>query len=335
MGGQEDTSQQQKETKVKNKFKVVFANFPGNGGTRWETSAWCTKTYVEMLKDDRISDIIPIYAGPDVPIPMLRNRVIKEAMKRDCDYVLMIDSDMAPDTPLEGAKPFWSTAWEFMMRRREREKGERLLPAMIAAPYCGPPPHESCFIFRWKNWESDCPDVGYKLEMIEREDSAFRTGIERVAALPTGLILFDLRIFPHLPLPWFDYEYTDEFETDKASTEDVYGSRNAGLLGFPIFVAWDCWANHVKTKHVSKPRPLTIDNISDCMREALKKGKSWSEKMAFVGDPIEEPKPDHPFFAGAATMGATTGDSNGWHSSDAKKYDAQAKQIDMERGCLR
>lgn len=272
------------------KYKIAFVNFPGDGTTRWETSAWCTKTFLQMKQDERISEVCAMYYGPDTPITMTRNRAVRDALQQKCDYILMIDSDIHPDALLgsdPNAKPFWSTAWEFMMERRERIGRSNLMPATIAAPYCGPPPHECCYIFRWKNFETGSPDSGYKLEMIEREDSAFRMGIEEVAALPTGLILYDARLFNLIPKPWYAYEWTDELECQKASTEDVYQTRNASLCRCPQFVAWDCWANHIKTKSVTKPRPITVECLSEKFHDAIKSARSSKMKLTIVGDPEE------------------------------------------------
>lgn len=270
------------------KYRVMFANFPGNGGTCWQTSAWTTKTFLKMKQDDRISEVQAAYYGPDTPITMLRNRCVRDALANKCDYLLMIDSDMSPDS-LYGrdpvATPFWETAWEFMMRRRHEPRKGHLMPATIAAPYCGPPPHECCYIFRWKDYETGSPDAGYKLEMIEREDAAFRSGIEEVAALPTGLILYDARLFEMIPKPWFAYEWTDELELQKASTEDVYQTRNASLCGCPQFVAWDCWADHIKIKAVTKPRPLTVECLSEKFHGAINSARSTKKRLTFLSDP--------------------------------------------------
>lgn len=269
------------------RYRIGFANFPGDGKTCWQTSAWCTKVFLKMKEDARIEGVVPAYYPSDVPITMLRNRCVKDAMEAKCDYLLMIDSDIAPDAYFGKdpfAQPFWTTAWEFMMKWREKTDGKNM-PATIGAPYAGPPPHECVYIFRWKNYETNTPNWGYKLEMIEREDAAFLSGIEEVAALPTGLILYDMRVFDSCPLPWFDYEWTDEYRTHKASTEDVYQTRNASLAGCPQFVAWDCWAEHIKTKFVGKPQPLTVECISENMHAAIIKGRSAKKRLTFVGDP--------------------------------------------------
>lgn len=87
--------------------------------------------------------------------------------------------------------------------------------------------------------------------------------------MPTGLILYDARVFKKLPAPWFEYEYDDEEKSNKVTTEDVFQTRNASLLGMPQFVAWDCWAGHAKTRIVGKPVLMTPDQVSGHLRDAL------------------------------------------------------------------
>ena len=152
-------------------------------------------------------------------------------------------------------------------------------PATIAAPYCGPPAH--CFVYVWEwagaglgreaaasadtegHWETtpDAPgrvswvraDGRARMEMVPRQAAPSRQGIQSAAALPTGLILYDLRVFKRLPPPWFSYEYTDEYQSVKASPEDVHQTRRAGLLGMPQLCNWDAWAGHVKLGTIERP----------------------------------------------------------------------------------
>ena len=271
-------------------YSVHVCQFPGNNVTHPDASDWIASTLVKMKSDPRISRV-GRWKKSDTPITMVRNDAVKEALALGADYILMIDSDMGPDY-LVGvdsyARPFWDVAWEFMMNRRKDEvadlaggepthsphMADRYAPATIAAPYCGPPPKELPYIFRWKNWQSDHPEPDYHLQMIEREDAAHRAGIEEVAALPTGLILYDARVFKVMReknvLPWFDYEYEDQpFNTRKSTTEDVFQTRNASMLGLPQFVAWDCWPLHYKLKPVPKPSVLTQAQMRGVMRNAF------------------------------------------------------------------
>jgi hypothetical protein len=165
-------------------------------------------------------------------------------------------------------------------------------PATIAAPYCGPPPEEGCYVFHWTAGESHTPDVPYRLEMVPRELAAVAGGIEEVAALPTGLILYDLRVFDVLPPPWFDYEWTDDTHSVKASTEDVYQTRNASMLGLPQYVAWDCWAGHVKTKTVRRPQLVRRDQVHRSLVEAVTRGIDRGDRLVMVrGGPDGDPTP--------------------------------------------
>lgn len=280
----------------------MIARFPygGNGGYSSEIpelADWLVETVMEMKEDSRISEVIP-WRISDTPISMCRNRAVIEAKKNGCDFLLMIDSDNVPDYELnrgdKTAKPFWKTAFDFLYSHYD--KG----PAVIAAPYCGPPPHENVYVFQISNRESEHAGIDFKIDQFSRNQAAERTGIEKVAALPTGLILFDVRAFDSLPPPWFYYEWTNKFECEKASTEDVTATRDMmfhihqdkGYL--PLYVAWDCWAGHVKPKIVGKPQIMTSDQVSEKLAEAVRR-KDSSKERTLVMDGLSK------FLAAGAT----------------------------------
>ncbi len=273
------------------KYKIAFAQFPGSGSSRMETNAWVTSTVRKMDKDPQIAEIVSLtYAT--TPITMARNRSVLDARHIDCDYLLMIDSDMAPDVPGVGSVPFWEAAWPFMMKMRQDEEAFEWMhvpPATIGVPYCGPPPHECTFVFQWATYESDTPNPNFRLEMIPREWAAIKTGIEEVAALPTGLILYDMRVFDILCPPYFAYEYSDKYQHTLASTEDVYQTRNASLLKLPQFCCWDSWAGHVKTKIVMKPQIVTRDQVHASLVEAVERNINAEDRLVIL-KPAEEPK---------------------------------------------
>lgn len=330
-------------------YSLMIARFPGQNQEHPASAGYIMGLQETLLLDARVAKIYP-WRLSDTPITMSRNRCVQDAMKLGVDYLLMIDADMSPDHEPDG-KPFWNTAWDFLMDRRTCEgvppekkwyhadeafnlmnqgvwmtcgsltwrnykdssgemygehfeggpypgcvrsndafrysdlaprtsqwvktfddpaAGVVLEPATVAAPYCGPPPHECVYVFRWAGKSSGDPEPIFRLEMVDRDDAAKLTGVEEVAALPTGLILYDVRVFHKLPPPWFDYEWADEpYRTQKASTEDVFQTRNASLMGMPQFCAWDCWAGHVKTKTVGKPQPMTVPIIRAAMAKAI------------------------------------------------------------------
>jgi hypothetical protein len=266
---------------------ILFAFFPygGNGGISSEHPSirrWFADTLAKCKLDPRIGKVHAMDFC-DTPITMTRNAAVQAAKRLGCDFLVMTDSDQWPDVHLgqdHTARPWWDTSFEFAYQRLVQGK-----LTVVGAPYCGPPPVENVYVFRWANYQSDHPGVDHRLEAFTREEAAQRAGIEEVAALPTGLILFDLRCFEMVGPPYFYYEYRDAYEAEKVSTEDVTATRDIALFGqdkfgySPIHCNWDAWAGHMKPKCVGKPQVLTIEAIGDKYRRAMEKPAHEGERM--------------------------------------------------------
>ena len=241
-------------------YKVMIAQFPGNNSTHPDVSDYVLDVFCKMRDDPRIGPKgVGLWRISDTPITMSRNRCLEIAKANNADYVLMIDSDMMPDVipakdnpilpaGLRPGKPFWEEAWPFMLAHQG--------PCIVAAPYCGPPPQEAVYAFDWEQGEGGAKNPNFKLVNVSRFDAAARTGIQRAAALATGLMLIDMRAIERLPHPRFYYEFTDAKHTAKASTEDVTFSRDLDAVGVPLYCAWDSWAGHWKPKLVVRPERI-------------------------------------------------------------------------------
>ena len=217
----------------------------------------------------------------DTPITMSRNRAVNAALEHKVDFLLMMDNDMLPDMYVGKdpfAEPFLSTSLKFMTERWDEG------PHIIGVPYCGPPPIENVYVFQWATWETDNPNPDYRLEQFTREESARKIGLEKVGALPTGLILFDMRVFRDLiKPPYFYYEWKDKTAADKASTEDVTMTRDAGLAGAKVWCLWSAWAGHYKLKCVGRPQVLYSEQVGDQMREAVKNDYKQNDRVVILG----------------------------------------------------
>lgn len=276
------------------KLDLMIATFSygGNGGIRSahpDVYTWLLTEVPKIKADPRIG-IVRIIDLADTPITMTRNQAVIRARHYKADLLLMIDSDQSPDYLVgieSSAVPFWDSSFDFLCKHYERG------PVMVAAPYCGPPPHELAYIFRWRTRATDDPNANMQLDMFTREEAAERTGIEPVAAVPTGLTLWDMRCFEvtepmdadpvaqerdadYKPSrPWFYYEYTDKYESQKASTEDVTMTRDLSTIGEwklgynPVHINWDAWAGHWKPKNVGKPMLLASSDVATKYREAI------------------------------------------------------------------
>lgn len=278
------------------KASVMVATFPYGGQECKEVRNWLLRVHRAIDKDKRVAHLHTMDVD-DTPITMSRNRVIKECLRKEIDFCLMVDSDMKPDMYLGAGdvKPFWESSFEFMLNHQG--------PCVVAAPYCGPPPHENVYVFRWAAFESGQPNPDFKLEQYPREEATIRIGIEQVAALPTGVCLIDMRAIRMIETPWFDYEWEDAEQTQKASTEDVFFTRNLCLAGVPQYVNWDAWAGHVKRKIVGRPLVITADSIRGTFREALIRGFKSNERIIDVpvGGIVNRPElfeADEPVAAG-------------------------------------
>lgn len=287
------------------RHKLLIARFPYGDAEHPDVADWLCYQILALKKDERIGEIV-MKRWADTPITMTRNAACKYAKKEKCDLVLMVDSDMGPDAYCQdnpnkhavdvSAKPFIASSLDFMLRPGQK-------PCVVAAPYCGPPPESPVYAFEWRKKTSDNPDNNdFSLEMYTRETAARFAGVAPVAALATGLVLFDIRVLESLKPPYFDYQYEDEEETEKSTTEDVFWSRNLNLAGVDVFVNWDAWAIHHKRCKVGRPILFTDENVRDEFRAALERRPLWGKKAekivniqpGYVPDlpqPKEEEKP--------------------------------------------
>ncbi len=285
------------------KLSILFAFYPygGNGGVASEhpnLRDWWGRLTPKLHTDPRIEAYSNLDYS-DTPVTMTRNAAVEDAQKLGADVLVMVDSDQHVDPYLAVdplAKPFWESSFDFLYQRRQRD-----LLTVVGAPYCGPPPDECVYVFRWGTRESDKPDIDVRLEMWSREDAADRAGIGPVAALPTGLIMFDTRVFDVTKHPYFDYEWEDEGpqcphcgvskpgpRSHKASTEDVMATRDILLFCHEevkddvLFCNWDAWAGHYKPKLVGKPRPVTTDQVGHKYKDVVLRNRRSDERTVEI-----------------------------------------------------
>lgn len=333
---------------------VAMLAYGGNGGVATilpDIGLWLMKLQTQLNSDDRIGRV-GIQRFGDIPLTMERNRIVKTAKEANYDVVLMLDSDNVPDLYLDRrpwAKPFWNTSFDFLY-----ERASKGLPSVVAAPYCGPPPHptgggyENVYVFKAEGNETGNPEAGFRFEAYDRNTAAQMRGIQEIAAGPTGCIIYTTDSFDLLPIgdltqaeildayrdgrmdqqralrllnmqSWFFYEFTDRWQTQKASTEDVTNTREIQLAGINkhgepvVFCNWDAWAGHYKPKCVGMPEPIKMEQVNEIYREAVQSNLSNYESIqdldfsdfhkrnieagSFVNnldDEAEEEKPDKP-----------------------------------------
>lgn len=322
---------------------VVFFAFGGNGSVGMQLpqiTTWFAKLHHWMKQDERIGRVACITGG-DIPLSMERNRMVKKAMNEGFDCILMLDSDNVPDLYVghdPKAVQFFPTSFDFLYSRALRG-----LPSVVCAPYCGPPPHptrggeENVYVFYAEANETPDPNAPHpsmRFKAYSREHASIMTGIQPIAAGPTGVILYSVDAFKLMPTKpdveqvltdvatnkigvarakqllamesWFYYEYEDGECTHKASTEDCTNTREIQLAGINkfgepvVFCNWDSWAGHYKPKCVGKPSPLKIEQVSSVFAEAVRANISTEDSAVMLDLP--DIVPDEPVAVAPVTL---------------------------------
>lgn len=255
---------------MQKKFKILKAHFP-YPSEHYAVSQWASDMEKTCVNDPKIESLTSVYLA-DTPVTMTRNLAVKLAIENKMDILIMIDADMGADL-INPNQTFWETTFNFMLSRWNQA------PSIVAVPYCSAPPVEAVMGFKWSTTQTDDPNPNYQLKKYDRDESVLLKGILPAAAVGTGLVAIDMRIFTGFTLPngqvvklnkkpYFYYEWADEAQTTKLSTEDVVFSRNAGLTfaehGLDtVFINWDCWAKHYKVKEVGKPQLINNQSIAN------------------------------------------------------------------------
>lgn len=298
----------------------VFVGIPsygGNGGISSEhpdIREWMVDLMLKLKDDPRIGRVVTRTMS-DTPVTMVRNKFVSMARAAQCHLLLMADSDQSPNKHKGESwfKPFWDAAFEEIYSHYG--KG----PLVIGAPYCGPPDGgENVYVFYWNNTGSRGHETAFQLEQYPRMVAAKMSGIQECAALPTGMILYDLRCFDliepsklskdevldqfkegrlskaqalsALSEGFFHYEWKNGYADEKASTEDVQNTRDISLagqlkLGYnPVRCAWDSWVGHHKPWNVGKPAFYDQKDVMASFRASVERGHDRDESYIDLGD---------------------------------------------------
>jgi len=244
---------------------MMLACFPYGGSQRKELTPWAMAAAQWAAKQKDIDGGLLYWDVNDTPTTMCRNLAIKAAIFNNVDILVMVDSDMIPD--IDRSHPFIPSAFDFIKSRWHQA------PTIISAPYLTAGPAYNPVMGTWRTKKDG---FEYKAEVYNREEAASFTGIRECSLQGTGLMALDMRLFTgfkigdeevKLPPPWFYYEFEDETNSVKVSTEDMVMTRNVTLLfakyGLDIaYVDWDAWATHVKTQYIGKPATVTIRTVA-------------------------------------------------------------------------
>lgn len=230
--------------------------------------SWCVNLASRAKEHPRVGEIVFSYTA-GYPTDRCRNAAAAEATNGGYHLLLQADDDMHPDVMAKDdpdAKPFFATTLDFMLAHDG--------PCMVGAPYMSAPPRQQVLVMRNRLTAPDhLNGCGHRIDKYTIEEAVEMRGIQRCAALPTGLLMTDTRAFRVIHPPWFSYEFEDPpWNTKLASTEDVVFTRNATWMHLPCYANWDAWAGHCKSWLTTKPRLCPVDEVPHSVWKAFKAG---------------------------------------------------------------
>ena len=296
---------------------VAVLCYGGNGGVATiipEIAFWLLGLQKKLVADQRIGRVEVRRYG-DVPLTFERNRISRDAVEGGFDLTLSLDSDNQPDIEVgkkPWAEPFWESSFDFIFDRMVRG-----LPTVMVSPYCGPPPQENIYVFKFENEGTGRRAPRCKLEQYGRNHAAIMRGIQPCDAGPTGVILittsaYYLLQFDKRPTAeilsdfkagtidmeatirklrshsWFRYDSSDGFESHKTGTEDVIFTRDVAMAGQfkhgepVVFCNWDSWSGHWKPICVMPPTAIALEDINAMFEEAVLANRHAGEELREV-----------------------------------------------------
>lgn len=166
-------------------------------------------------------------------LPFARNRIVQQAIEKNCDYLFFIDADMVfpPDTLL------------------------RLLshnvPMVNALAFRRIKPHYPC-IFKWNEKEGSYETVAYY------------GGLQEVDATGMPAILIKTEVFKKMKQPWYYYR-------DNLFSSDLTFCENARKLGYKILIDTDLKIGHIG-EEVVITEEYYLNHLSQEAKEQWNKG---------------------------------------------------------------
>lgn len=212
----------------------------------WEHPAigdWFADAVHFCLTDPRIGPgNLESFWLDEEPVYRARNMAQRRAKELGCDLLVMVDNDMFPDW-MPGAPKFLQSALDFWWDNHATGH-----PCVI----CAPARVRSGMVAVHKLIE----DKGRKgLVLMHPREMQYKAGIERVPGSGLSLSLIDMRVFERLHPPYFRFAYTDEYCTQIRAGEDVMFTADLGGPCIPVYVNWDCKADHSKKVWLGWPKP--------------------------------------------------------------------------------
>lgn len=182
-----------------------------------------------------------------------RNLLAKQMLKTDCDWLMMCDNDVAPQTDI------------LDMLDEVTDEMDVVLPL--------------CHI-----WHGNTGTVMTVLRPLETQTNEPQDLIKRIEDLPrwmeleaagTGCIFIRRRVFEGMGYPYFTYTFDENHAL--RDTEDIVFSREARKAGFRIWGHTRYLAAHHHTCDLSRIPMASVDQVAEMQRQVETEARNGQE----------------------------------------------------------
>lgn len=233
------------------KYKILFASPCSFLSEHPRFGRWLTQMAVTVTHDPMCAGYRDHYST-EHRIHIARNQSVDAAQQTGCDYIVFGDPDMNPDFRLfnpyltaqaqpkarEWAKPFLPSSLKFMQTEA---------CGVIGSPAISGPPDCKINVFK---------DRGDNVTRMSHEEYANTPpSFLQVAAIGTGLMLIDMKVFDILKKPYFE----DLAHPDGDNLLSVHQSQDCrfclkcGEAGIPVYANLYAPSGHYKLESFEPP----------------------------------------------------------------------------------
>lgn len=197
--------------------KSIFIGIPSRGTTFSPLGSRLALRLTAYSSDPDHDVTVRIVRG--FPVDVVRNNICEMFLKSECEYLLMIDDDVAPPANL------------LDMAKHEKD--------VVGGLYYAFTPAKGIYTVAYRILE------GGGVERLGIGSRIERQGLKAVDLVGGGCMMIHRRVLEAVEKPFFKI-VTDETATRLVDTEDFYFCRKARKDGFSIYLDTDRPCGHVK-----------------------------------------------------------------------------------------
>lgn len=234
------------------KNRIAVARMVFGGWERFEIGNWMIEVAISgYLRQDILETIH--WPRQVFPVDVARNQIVKEALKREVDYLFMVDADCGPP------RGWYDATLNFLVAHHG--------PAAVVCPYAGM--DGDPMVFKWTTNNHRPPIEHAAMKRMTRDECGRLTGFRPLADFGCHLVGYSMEAFRRVDPPWYSMT-TSPDGCSLIGGEDSNCHQRLALKGTKLYGAFDFWAEHWKEDPRGRPIVIAKESIDQMFFEQAK-----------------------------------------------------------------